>query len=87
MYQAEPKMQRWRAIAVSTRGEESLICLGQSIVEVREYYTIPWFDLFDEEVRKQVAEIHIQRWKGVFDYGKWVDETTLPIPVAQSQVA
>lgn len=84
----ESNPQRWRALAILEDGAEALMCLGDSAVQVREDYTIPWYDLFPEQVRKSVDEIQVQKWNGPESRGEWVMVSCLPIPpLRQQQVA
>jgi hypothetical protein len=76
----ETKAQRWSAVAILKNGQEALICLGASSVDVRNIYAIPWFELFTEEVRREVTNIEMQKWMGAPDYGRWIPSGTLPIP-------
>lgn len=76
----ETKAQRWRALACLKSGEEALICLGSSSVQVKDYYTVPWFEIFEEDVRKDTEDIVLQRWSGIPDLGHWVTQNHLPIP-------
>lgn len=84
---SETKAQRWRALAVLTSGSEALLCLGQSIVQVREYYLEPWYDMFTEEVRRDTDEIQIQKWIGAASCGEWKMQATLPVPPVRRAVA
>jgi hypothetical protein len=84
----EHHAQRWRALAILDDGAEALMCLGESAVQVRENYTIPWYELFHEQVRKSVDEIQVQKWSGPDSRGEWVMVSSLPIPpLRQQQVA
>lgn len=78
----ESKAQNWRALAILDDGSQALLCLGGSIVQVRQMYREPWFDLFDEEVRNRVEEIELQKWSGAPDRGEWQTTDNLPIPLA-----
>lgn len=76
----ESKVQRWRAVYVTKNGKEGLLILGQSFAQIHETYDEPWFDLLEEEERKDVKEIKLQKWFGAPDRGQWVDQRLLPIP-------
>lgn len=76
----ESKVQNWRALAKLDDGTEALLCLGGSIVQVRETYHEPWYELFDEEVRVHVEEIELQKWNGAPDCGEWQTISSLSIP-------
>jgi len=75
----EMKHQRWRALAMLNDGTEALICLGNTVANVRESYLEPWLELFDEDVRKETDEIVLQKWIGEPDRGEWVTQANLPL--------
>jgi len=77
---SEPKAQRWRALAILSNKQEALLCLGQSIVQVRDGYLVPWYKYFPLETRKKVTSIEIQKWVGMADLGNWEPQALLPIP-------
>ena len=76
----ETKAQRWRALAILDDGTEALLCLGSSIVQVRDNYRDPWYDLLAEQVRKETDEIALQKWSGAPDQGSWETQANLPLP-------
>lgn len=82
----EPKAQRWRALAVLDDGTEALLCLGQTVAQVRETYQLAWRSVFPPEVRTNVLEVVLQKWVGTPDFGSWQIQTPLPLP-QESQVA
>ena len=77
---SEPMAQRWRALVVLNDGQEALLCLGKSHIQVQKDYTIPWWELFDRELQKQTKHIVLQRWVGASDRGKWMTQDFLKTP-------
>lgn len=83
----ESRAQRWRALAVLDDGAEALLYLGSSIVQVRENYHVPWFELFEKEIRDKVDSIELQKWAGAPDCGEWITQSNLPLPGSRTKVA
>jgi len=80
IYRNESKLQRWRALAVFGDGSECLVYLGRSSGQVRGGYAAAYADLFDGDERDQVRRVVLQLWEGAADEGRWVEQTTLPVP-------
>ena len=76
----EPKAQRWRAIMVMRDGKEALLFVGASLLQVKQHYQGPFFDLYDEAERSNLHEIRLQKWVGDPDRGHWTSQVALPIP-------
>jgi hypothetical protein len=76
----ETKAQRWRALAVFKDGSEGLLYLGHSYAQVTEHYDEPYFEYYDQEERDRIAEIHLQKWVGAPDRGKWVTQKNIDFP-------
>lgn len=80
-YQTEAKPQGWRAVAVFEDRTERLIYLGRSSTQVRANFAEAYFEVLDDEEREQVRSIALQRWHGAPDAGRWMQQTTLTVPV------
>jgi len=76
----EGRFQRWRALAIYSNGDEGLLCLGDTYTEVKETYHIPYFELLQENERKGVRLIQLQRWNGKANYGYWENQLVLDKP-------
>ena len=76
----EPKAQRWRALATYKDGRECLLYVGGSFSQVNENYDSPYYELLDDEERALVKTIHLQKWVGAPDAGRWETQRNLPIP-------
>lgn len=74
------EFSRYRALAVSDDGKESLIYLGVNTAHVRDNYASPWHELFDPEAQQEVTKISLQKWFGSPNFGRWVDQDILTIP-------
>jgi hypothetical protein len=86
IYRTESKFQGWRALAVAEDRTEHLIYLGRSSTQVRAGYAAAYWEVLDEEERAKIRQISLQRWNGAPDEGRWVQQTTLSIPVAPKAV-
>jgi hypothetical protein len=80
-YQTEAKPQGWRAVAVFDDRPDRLIYLGRSSTQVRAGFAGAFFDVLDEEERENVRGIRLERWHGAPDAGRWLQQTTLTIPI------
>jgi hypothetical protein len=80
-YHTEAKPQGWRAIAVFDDRNDCLIYVGRSSTQVRANFAEAYFDLLDDEERSHVRSISLQRWQGAPDAGRWIQQTTLNVPV------
>lgn len=85
-YRTESKPQGWRALAIFEDGRESLLFLGRSSSQVRSGYITAFSEVLDAEERAQVRSISLQRWNGAPDAGRWVQLTTLNIPIEMKLV-
>lgn len=85
-YQTEAKPQCWRAVAVFDDRPEQLLYLNRSSTQVRAGYRTPYLELLDDEERAHVTSISLQRWQGAPDSGRWIHQTTLPMPVVEKLV-
>ena len=87
-YQTEAKPQGWRAMAVFDDRGDRLIYLGRSSTQVRAGFGPAFFEVLDDEEREAVRSIRLERWHGAPDAGRWLHQTTLPVPttarIAQS---
>src|SRR5262249_28624982 len=87
-YQTEAKPQGWRAVAVFEDRPDALIYLGRSSTQVRAGFASAFFQVLDDEEREAVRSIRLERWHGAPDAGRWMQQTTLAVPmiakVAQS---
>ena len=83
----ESKLQGWRALAVTEDRTEHLIFLGRSSQQVRNGYAAAFLDLLDDEERAQIKHIALQRWEGAADEGRWLQQSTLPIPMPKPERA
>ena len=77
----ESKAQGWRAVAVFDDRPDCLIYVGRSSTQVRGNFAEAYFDLLDDEERGHVRAISLQRWQGAPDAGRWIQQTTLTVPV------
>lgn len=80
MHLQELKPQRWRSLAIMESGEEALICLGQSIVQIRESYVNAWIGVFTKEARAKTKEVIAQKWVGISSHGYWKFVMKMPHP-------
>ncbi len=80
-YQTEAKPQGWRALAIFEDRSERLIYLGRSSTQVRANFADAYFELLEDDEREQVRSIALQRWHGAPDAGRWLQQSTLTIPV------
>ena len=76
----ETKPQSWRAVAVFDDRPDMLIFLHRSSTQVRAGYRTAYLDLLDEEEREHVTSISMQKWQGAADAGRWIPQSTLPLP-------
>jgi hypothetical protein len=76
----ESKAQRWRALAILQDGQEALVYVGMSIVQVRDNYQSAWSSVFSDEAKQKTNEIVVQKWMGTADKGKWITQTNLEMP-------
>jgi len=76
----EAKPQRWRALAIYSDGRECLLYVGPNFAQVNDHYDEPYFELLDDEERKLVSRIYLQKWIGAADSGSWQTQRNLPIP-------
>lgn len=81
MYHTEAKPQGWRAVAVFDDRPDRLLYVGRSSTQVRGGFAEAYFDLLDDEERDHVRTISLQRWQGAPDAGRWIQQTTLNLPV------
>lgn len=88
-YQTEAKPQGWRAVAIFDDRHDRLIYLNRSSTQVRGGFREAFFELVDEEEREHLQSISLQRWHGAPDSGRWIHQTSLPVPVMEklAQVA
>jgi hypothetical protein len=81
-YQTESKAQGWRAMAVfDDERPEALLLIGRSSTQVRAGYIESFMDLLDDEERDHVESISLERWHGAPDAGRWMQQTTLKVPM------
>jgi len=84
----ESKPQGWRAVAVFEDRPDLLIYVHRSSTQVRAGLKSAFFEVLDDEERANLKSIALQRWHGAPDAGRWMHQSTLPIPtlekVAQS---
>lgn len=81
-YQTESKAQGWRAMAVfDDERADALLLIGRSSTQVRGGYIESFMDLLDDEEREHVTSISLERWQGAPDAGRWMEQTTLKVPV------
>jgi hypothetical protein len=80
LYHTETKPQCWRAIAVFDDRGDRLVYLGRSSTQVRAGFGEAFFEVLDEEERAHVMSVSLQRWQGTPDSGRWLQQTTLPLP-------
>jgi hypothetical protein len=80
LYHTEAKPQGWRAIAIFDDRGDRLIFLGRSSTQVRAGFSDAFFEVLDEEERSHVQSVSLQRWQGAPDSGRWLQQTTLPVP-------
>lgn len=78
-YQTETKPQSWRAVAIF-EDREMMLYLNRSSTQVRAGFRAAFLDLLDDEERDQVKSISLQRWTGAPDSGRWVHQSSLPVP-------
>jgi hypothetical protein len=76
----ETKPQSWRAVAVFDDRPDMLIFLHRSSTQIRAGYRTAFLDLLDEEEREHVTSISMQKWQGAADAGRWIPQSTLPLP-------
>lgn len=89
-YQTESKAQGWRAMAIfDDERPEALLLIGRSSTQVRAGYIESFTDLLDDEERDHVESISLERWHGAPDAGRWMQQTTLkvPMPVKMARAA
>ncbi len=79
-YHTESKPQGWRAIAVFDDRGDRLIYLGRSSTQVRAGFIEAFNEVLDEEERSHVVSVSLQRWQGTPDSGRWLQQSTLPVP-------
>lgn len=82
-YLTEAKPQCYRALAVFDDRSERLIYLGRSSSQVRQGYVQAFFEVLDEEEQARVTAVHLQRWHGAPDAGRWVMQSPLTLPTAK----
>ncbi|MCS6977352.1 MAG: hypothetical protein NZM31_10150 [Gemmatales bacterium] len=82
-YLTEAKPQCYRALAVFDDRSERLIYLGRSSSQVRQGYVQAFFEVLDEEEQARVVAVHLQRWHGAPDAGRWVMQSPLTLPTAK----
>jgi hypothetical protein len=82
----EERMQNWRAIGVSATGGEHLLYVGNSYEQVKRHYPSPYFSHLTEDERVSIKKIHLQKWSGIADSGKWVSQESLRLPNARDRV-
>jgi hypothetical protein len=78
----QAKTQGWRAVALFQDGEDRPLVLGRSSTQVRAGFRRAFFDLLDDKERDRVRAVFLQRWHGAADAGRWIQQTTLPIPTS-----
>jgi hypothetical protein len=81
----ESKLQGWRALAVAEDRTEHLVFLGRSSQQVRNGYAAAFLEILDEAERAQIKQIALQRWEGAADEGRWIQQSTLPIPTPKPE--
>jgi hypothetical protein len=86
-YLTEAKPQCYRALAVFDDRSERLIYLGRSSSQVRQGYAQAFRELLDEEEQSRVVAVHLQRWHGAPDAGRWVMQAPLALPTAKVAAA
>jgi hypothetical protein len=79
-YHTESKPQGWRAIAVFDDRGDRLIYLGRSSTQVRAGFAEAFNEVLDEEERAHVVSVSLQRWQGTPDSGRWLQQSSLPVP-------
>lgn len=86
-HQIEAKAQGWRAIALfndPVEGPtEGLIVLGRSSTQIRATYVDAFLELYDDEQREHTQSILLQRWTGAADAGRWLNQSTLRLPLPE----
>ncbi len=82
-YQTETKPQVWRAVAVFEDRPEQLLYLNRSSPQVRAGVRQAFFEVLDEEERGRVTSIALQRWQGAPDSGRWMQQSTIPVPMKE----
>lgn len=70
----ERRIQRWRAIAEMDNGNQALLCLGMSDLDVKNHYANSWYNLLSLSERKQTSSIMLQKWNGSSMRGKWINK-------------
>ncbi len=73
-------MHNWRAVANLTNGQEALIVLGTSQLHVSTIYTEAYAEVLAPEAQDECIGITLQRWRGRYGSGKWVNVGTLEVP-------
>jgi hypothetical protein len=79
-YHTEAKPQCWRAVAIFDDRPEALLYLHRSSPQVRAGVRQAFFDVLDDEERAHVQSISLQRWHGAPDAGRWMHQSSLPVP-------
>jgi hypothetical protein len=82
-YHTEAKPQCWRAVAIFDDRPEALLYLHRSSPQVRAGVRQAFLDVLDEEERAHVQSISLQRWHGAPDAGRWMHQSSLPVPTKE----
>jgi len=70
----------WMATAKIRGRSEQLLCLGESIVQIKKLYEDAYAEMIPFDLRHQIQNISVYRWNGADFRGRWNYFNELPIP-------
>lgn len=74
------RIQNWRAIAVANNNIQHLIYIAGSYEQIKKQYANAFYEILTNEEQLSINNIKLERWQGLPDKGRWVQQDSLIVP-------